>query len=91
LLNLALALYCRKPRSLFLSQHGTEGEEGRFVNLKLVNELFAHFELAMPETSKYKEKFYFFRPDGEKKAYVRLAPDYDALDVANKVSFNSSA
>ncbi|XP_037666213.1 60S ribosomal protein L23a-like [Choloepus didactylus] len=24
------------------------------------------------------------RPDGEKKAYVRLAPDYDALDVANK-------
>ena len=29
-----------------------------------------------------------FRPDGEKKAYVRLAPDYDALDVANKVSMN---
>ena len=26
------------------------------------------------------------RPDGQKKAYVRLAPDYDALDVANKVS-----
>ncbi|XP_072458877.1 large ribosomal subunit protein uL23-like [Notamacropus eugenii] len=23
-------------------------------------------------------------PDGEKKAYVHLAPDYDALDVANK-------
>lgn len=30
--------------------------------------------------------FFPFRPDGEKKAYVRLAPDYDALDVANKVS-----
>ncbi|EGW14550.1 60S ribosomal protein L23a [Cricetulus griseus] len=30
------------------------------------------------------------RPDGEKKAYVRLAPDYDALDVANKVSILSS-
>lgn len=30
--------------------------------------------------------FYVLRPDGEKKAYVRLAPDYDALDVANKVS-----
>ncbi|ELR61845.1 hypothetical protein M91_14635, partial [Bos mutus] len=29
----------------------------------------------------------FHWPDGEKKAYVRLAPDYDALDVANKVSF----
>ncbi|XP_075807999.1 large ribosomal subunit protein uL23-like [Microtus pennsylvanicus] len=27
------------------------------------------------------------RPDGEKKAYVRLAPDYDALDVANKLLF----
>ncbi|XP_054431372.1 60S ribosomal protein L23a-like [Pteronotus mesoamericanus] len=25
------------------------------------------------------------RPDGEKKAYVRLAPDYDALDVAKKI------
>lgn len=24
-------------------------------------------------------------PDGQKKAYVRLAPDYDALDVANKI------
>ena len=27
----------------------------------------------------------YYRPDGLKKAYVRLAPDYDALDVANKV------
>ena len=26
------------------------------------------------------------RPDGEKKAYVQLAPDYDALDVANDTS-----
>merc|ERR1712215_122284 len=25
------------------------------------------------------------RPDGLKKAYVKLAPDYDALDVANKI------
>nr|XP_039330039.1 60S ribosomal protein L23a-like [Saimiri boliviensis boliviensis] len=25
------------------------------------------------------------RPDGEKKAYVRLAPDYDALNVANEI------
>uniref|UniRef100_A0A3Q3XFI4 Large ribosomal subunit protein uL23 N-terminal domain-containing protein n=1 Tax=Mola mola TaxID=94237 RepID=A0A3Q3XFI4_MOLML len=31
------------------------------------------------------------RPDGEKKAYVRLAPDYDALDVANKVSLKFSS
>ena len=26
-------------------------------------------------------------PDGTKKAYVRLAPDHDALDVANKIGF----
>ena len=25
------------------------------------------------------------RPDREKKAYVRLAPDYNALDFANKI------
>jgi large subunit ribosomal protein L23Ae len=25
------------------------------------------------------------RPDGEKKAYVRLTSDHDALDVANKI------
>jgi large subunit ribosomal protein L23Ae len=25
------------------------------------------------------------RPDGQKKAYVRLTPDYEALDVANKI------
>jgi large subunit ribosomal protein L23Ae len=26
-----------------------------------------------------------FRPDGQKKAYVRLTQDFDALDVANKI------
>jgi hypothetical protein len=26
-----------------------------------------------------------FRPDGRKKAYVRLTADFDALEVANKV------
>jgi large subunit ribosomal protein L23Ae len=25
------------------------------------------------------------RPDGQKKAYVRLTQDFDALDVANKI------
>ena len=40
---------------------------------------------------KYLYKHLFFqvntlvRPTGDKKAYVRLAPDYDALDVANKI------
>ena len=29
------------------------------------------------------------RPDGAKKAYVRLAADYDALDVANKIGIIS--
>ena len=28
-----------------------------------------------------------FRPDGTKKAYVRLTADVDALDTANKVIF----
>ncbi len=27
------------------------------------------------------------RPDGKKKAYVRLTKDVDALDVANKIGF----
>lgn len=35
------------------------------------------------------KRWMFYRPDGEKKAYVRLAPDYDALDVANKVRSNN--
>jgi len=26
-----------------------------------------------------------YRPDGQKKAYVRLTPDYEAADVANKL------
>lgn len=40
---------------------------------------------------KLKEKYLMilnnspFRPDGQKKAYVRLARDYDALDIANKI------
>ncbi|KAJ0021285.1 hypothetical protein Pint_31025 [Pistacia integerrima] len=25
------------------------------------------------------------RPNGKKKAYVRLTPDFDALDVANEI------
>lgn len=25
------------------------------------------------------------RPDGQKKAFIRLQPDYDALDVANRI------
>lgn len=29
------------------------------------------------------------RPDGKKKAYVRLTADFDALEVANKVSSGS--
>lgn len=29
--------------------------------------------------------FFFYRPDGKKKAYVRLSADHDALDIANKI------
>lgn len=32
-----------------------------------------------------------YRPDGRKKAFVRLSKDVDALDVANKVSPSSAA
>ena len=32
-----------------------------------------------------KSELFCCRPDGTKKAYVRLTPDYDALDVANKI------
>lgn len=31
------------------------------------------------------------RPDGKKKAYVRLTADHDALDVANKVNSYAGA
>lgn len=27
------------------------------------------------------------RPDGRKKAYARLSPEFDALDVANKAGY----
>lgn len=30
--------------------------------------------------------FINLRPDGEKKAYVKLTSDYDAMDTANKVT-----
>lgn len=29
----------------------------------------------------------FCRPDGKKKAFVRLTPDQDALDVSNRIGF----
>eukprot|EP00389_Voromonas_pontica_P007545 GDKH01011392.1.p1 GENE.GDKH01011392.1~~GDKH01011392.1.p1 ORF type:complete len:71 (+),score=18.57 GDKH01011392.1:167-379(+) len=27
------------------------------------------------------------RPDGKKKAFIRLTPDQDALDVSNRIGF----
>ena len=33
----------------------------------------------------YPKYLFVCRPDGAKKAYVRLTTDYDALDVANKI------
>ena len=35
--------------------------------------------------SPYRDLCVAIRPDGLKKAYVRLTADYDALDVANKI------
>lgn len=43
LCNLVHALYFRKPRAAFLSQHGTEGEEGRYGDPISVNELIVKF------------------------------------------------
>merc|ERR1712070_796000 len=34
---------------------------------------------------KIKDNNTLVRPDGKKKAYVRLTADYDALDIANKI------
>ncbi|KAL9664503.1 hypothetical protein QQ045_019906 [Rhodiola kirilowii] len=41
-------------------------------------------KLDLPD-SQTKKVNTMIRPDGTKKAYVRLTPDYDALDVANKI------
>jgi len=45
--------------------------------IKAAVETMYHIECANVNT--------LVRPDGKKKAYVRLTPDYDALDVANKI------
>merc|ERR1711967_37475 len=37
------------------------------------------------DTRADKKKNTLIRPDGKKKAYVRLTADYDALDIANKI------
>ena len=39
-------------------------------------------DLYMVETSKINT---LVRPDGKKKAYVKLTPEHDALDVANRI------
>ena len=59
------------------------------VPFGLDNQLGVHF-VTTPCTSWLRMTinstlYYFFRPDGQKKAYVRLASDYDALDVASKI------
>lgn len=49
------------------------------------DKIFYHSLLRFWTKTKFSSAVFVSRPDGEKKAYVRLAPDYDALDVANKV------
>lgn len=53
-----------------------------------------HLKASKPQVKQAVESMYdvqvakvntLIRPDGFKKAYVRLLPDYDALDVANKI------
>ena len=54
-----------------------------FVTHSLKASLYVHHSILNP--SRHLTKISNFRPDGQKKAYVRLASDYDALDVANKI------
>merc|ERR1712020_579947 len=54
------------------------------------NRMDAHNIIKHPLTTesamkKIEDNNTLIRPDGQKKAYVRLAPDYDALDVASKI------
>ena len=39
----------------------------------------------LPSRSPDSSLFRSLSPDGQKKAYVRLTQDYDALDVANRI------
>ena len=54
-----------------------------FVTHSLKSAFYVHHFILNP--SRHLTKISNFRPDGQKKAYVRLASDYDALDVANKI------
>ena len=54
-----------------------------FVTHSLKSALYVHHFILNP--SRHLTISSNFRPDGQKKAYVRLASDYDALDVANKI------
>jgi hypothetical protein len=50
------------------------------------NLIFFYENARVSEAFLFTTGFHFHcRPDGKKKAYVRLARDYDALDVANKI------
>ncbi|RZB84148.1 60S ribosomal protein L23a [Glycine soja] len=58
------------------------------IQAKKVNTLISEFDIAVFLPNIYYTETYMFCafwPDGTKKAYVRLTPDYDALDVANKI------
>jgi large subunit ribosomal protein L23Ae len=52
---------------------------GRFL---LVSKVYVYRRLVRVRSPRPQ---YICRPDGQKKAYVRLTADYDALDVANKI------
>ena len=53
----------------------------RFASSKKValSEVGTEYEIACAKVNT------LIRPDGQKKAYVRLTQDYDALDVANRI------
>ncbi|MBA0853662.1 hypothetical protein Goshw_020624, partial [Gossypium schwendimanii] len=55
------------------------------IQAKKVNTLISSLLSCFAAVNRYCRVSYESRPDGTKKAYVRLTPDYDALDVANKI------
>ncbi|KAJ4881078.1 60S ribosomal protein L23a-1 [Raphanus sativus] len=58
---------------------------GLRISATLRNKLDHYGILKYPWSLRTKKVNTLIRPDGTKKAYVRLTPEYDALDVANKI------
>jgi hypothetical protein len=56
-----------------------------FSVLFIQTEMRFYFNTIVIDILSFTHYLEFDRPDGQKKAYVRLTQDYDALDVANRI------